>query len=85
MAENTNKHTILWVDDEIHLLRPHILFLEEKGYIVKTATNGVDALEIIKDEYITAALLDEMMDGLDGFSAGRDPQVAAGHARDHDH
>ncbi|MBW6458274.1 MAG: response regulator, partial [FCB group bacterium] len=68
MAENTNKHTILWVDDEIHLLRPHILFLEEKGYIVKTATNGVDALEIVKGEYITAALLDEMMDGLDGLA-----------------
>jgi CheY-like chemotaxis protein len=68
MAENTNKHTILWVDDEIHLLRPHILFLEEKGYVVKTATNGVDALDIIKGEYITAALLDEMMDGLDGLA-----------------
>lgn len=68
MAENTNKHTILWVDDEIHLLRPHIMFLEEKGYDVKTATNGVDALEIIKHEYISAALLDEMMDGLDGLA-----------------
>lgn len=68
MAENTNKHTILWVDDEIQLLRPHIMFLEEKGYEVKTATNGVDALEIIKHEYISAALLDEMMDGLDGLA-----------------
>jgi len=68
MAENMTKHTILWVDDEIHLLRPHIMFLEEKGYEVKTATNGVDALEIIKHEYIAAALLDEMMDGLDGLA-----------------
>lgn len=68
MAENTSKHTILWVDDEIHLLRPHIIFLEEKGYEVKTATNGVDALEIIRHEYISAALLDEMMDGLDGLA-----------------
>ncbi len=68
MTENTSKHTILWVDDEIHLLRPHIIFLEEKGYEVKTATNGVDALEIIRHEYISAALLDEMMDGLDGLA-----------------
>ncbi len=68
MTENTNKRAILWVDDEIHLLRPHIMFLEEKGYEVKTATNGVDALEIIKHEYIAAALLDEMMDGLDGLA-----------------
>ncbi len=68
MTENTTKHTILWVDDEIHLLRPHIMFLEEKGYEIKTATNGVDALEIIKHEYIAAALLDEMMDGLDGLA-----------------
>jgi len=68
MNENTSKHTILWVDDEIQLLRPHIMFLEQKGYEVKTATNGVDALEIIKHEYIAAALLDEMMDGLDGLA-----------------
>jgi CheY-like chemotaxis protein len=44
------------------------MFLEEKGYEVKTATNGVDALEIIKHEYVAAALLDEMMDGLDGLA-----------------
>jgi CheY-like chemotaxis protein len=68
MAETTNQRTILWVDDEIQLLRPHILFLEEKGYRVLTATNGVDALEIIGKEYISATLLDEMMDGLDGLA-----------------
>ncbi len=68
MTENTNKRPVLWVDDEIHLLRPHIMFLEERGYEVKTATNGVDALEIIRHEYIAAALLDEMMDGLDGLA-----------------
>ena len=37
---------ILWVDDEIELLKPHILFLEHKGYEMKTANNGEDALEI---------------------------------------
>ena len=35
---------LLWVDDEIDLLRAHIIFLENKGYDVDTATNGVDAL-----------------------------------------
>ena len=39
---NSNGH-ILWVDDEIHHLKPHILFLETKGYKVSTATNGNDA------------------------------------------
>ena len=68
MQSNKNKFIILWVDDEIELLRSHIIFLEEKGYQVKTATNGVDALEIIKDTYISAVLLDEMMDGLNGLA-----------------
>ena len=36
---------LLWVDDEISLLRPHILFLEGKGYEVDTVTNGQDALD----------------------------------------
>ena len=68
MQPNKNKFIILWVDDEIELLRSHIMFLEEKGYQVKTATNGVDALEIIKSTYISAVLLDEMMDGLNGLA-----------------
>src|SRR6056297_574538 len=68
MNEKMNKHKILWVDDEIHLLKPHILFLREKGYEMLTATNGVDALEIIKKEYISVALLDKMMSGLDGLA-----------------
>ena len=68
MQPNKNKFIILWVDDEIELLRSHIMFLEERGYQVKTATNGVDALEIIKSTYISAVLLDEMMDGLNGLA-----------------
>ncbi len=68
MQTNKNKFIILWIDDEIQLLRSHIMFLEEKGYQVKTATNGVDALEIIKDTYVSAVLLDEMMDGLNGLA-----------------
>ncbi len=39
------KLRILWVDDEMDLLKPYILFLEEKGYLLSTATNGEDAIE----------------------------------------
>ena len=39
---------ILWVDDEVDLLRPHVLFLEERGFIVSSLTNGSDALDILK-------------------------------------
>jgi len=63
-----SKRKILWVDDEIQLLKPHILFLESRGYEVLTATNGIDALETVKKEMLSAVLLDEMMDGLDGLA-----------------
>jgi CheY-like chemotaxis protein len=43
---------ILWADDEIDLLRPHVLFLEGKGYVVETVNNGLDAVEKVgKKEY----------------------------------
>ncbi len=59
---------ILWVDDEIDLLKPHILFLEKKGYEVITATNGADAIDIIADErQIDIVFLDENMPGLTGI------------------
>ena len=46
-----NKITILWVDDEIDLLKPHILFLESKGYKVVTSQSGQDALEEIREDF----------------------------------
>ncbi|NOR73860.1 MAG: hypothetical protein GQ525_01745, partial [Draconibacterium sp.] len=46
-----NKPRILWTDDEIDLLRAHIIFLEEKGYEVDTANNGSDAIEKVKNEF----------------------------------
>ena len=58
---------ILWVDDEIDLLKPHILFLEAKGYSVKTINNGSDALEIFFEEDFTIVFLDENMPGLSGL------------------
>ncbi len=58
---------ILWADDEIDLLTPHILFLKEKGYAVTTATNGSDALENFRTEYFDLVFLDENMPGLTGL------------------
>ena len=59
--------TILWADDEIDLLKPHILFLNEKGYKIKTVTNGNDALDCFKKENFDLVFLDENMPGLTGL------------------
>jgi CheY-like chemotaxis protein len=58
---------ILWVDDEVDLLKPHILFLQQKGYVVDTATDGEDALEMIEDKRYDIIFLDENMPGLTGI------------------
>ena len=60
---------ILWVDDEIELLRPHILFLEKRGYSVRTATNADDALDMLEDKGANLIFLDEHMPGLSGLDA----------------
>lgn len=62
-----NKPRILWTDDEIDLLRAHIIFLEGKGYEVETAYNGLDAVEKVKDNYYDIIFLDENMPGLTGL------------------
>ncbi|MBT8205087.1 MAG: PglZ domain-containing protein [Eudoraea sp.] len=62
-----SKISILWVDDEIDLLKPHILFLEERNYQVKTCQSGQDALEAIKDTRFDIVFLDENMPGLSGL------------------
>lgn len=59
--------TLLWVDDEIDLLRAHIIFLENKGYSVDTATNGTDALEMCREKPYDLIMLDENMPGLSGL------------------
>jgi CheY-like chemotaxis protein len=59
--------SILWTDDEIDLLKPHILFLEEKGYIVDTASNGDDAIEFVKSKTYDIVFLDENMPGKSGL------------------
>ena len=58
---------LLWVDDEIELLRAHIIFLEKKGYEVVTVTNGTDAIDQCKQRTFDLILLDEMMPGLSGL------------------
>ena len=59
--------TILWADDEIDLLKPHILFLNEKGYKVTTVTNGNDAVDAFKNGFFDLVFLDENMPGLTGL------------------
>jgi len=61
------KIRILWADDEMELLKPHIIFLEDKGYEVRTTTSGGDALDIIEEERFDIVFLDENMPGLSGL------------------
>jgi CheY-like chemotaxis protein len=61
------KITILWADDEIDLLKPHIIFLEGKDYQVLTATNGEDAIDLLHENQIDIVFLDENMPGLTGL------------------
>ncbi len=63
----TKNGKLLWVDDEIELLKAHLLFLEKKGYEVMTLTNGTDAIEECKHQTFDLLLLDEMMPGLSGL------------------
>ncbi|GAA4937407.1 PglZ domain-containing protein [Algibacter agarivorans] len=58
---------ILWVDDEIDLLKPHILFLEKKNYNVTTCKSGTEAIDILDEENFDIVFLDENMPGLTGL------------------
>lgn len=63
----SDKIQILWADDEIDLLKPHVLFLEEKGFDVDTVNNGTDAVEQAKEKDYDIIFLDENMPGLSGL------------------
>ncbi len=63
------KYSILWADDEINLLKPHILFLEEKGYAITPINNGAEAVEICETEPFDLVFLDENMPGMSGLEA----------------
>ena len=76
-----NKINILWADDEIDLLKPHILFLEEKGYNVVPVTSGGEALDELAENQFDLVFLDENMPGLSGLDTLSEikrlyPQVA---------
>jgi len=60
---------ILWVDDEIELLKPHVLFLQDKGYEVTTVNSGSDAVDLVQDENFDIIFLDENMPGMSGLEA----------------
>jgi CheY-like chemotaxis protein len=62
-----DRKKILWVDDEIDLLRAHVRLLEQKGYTVETATNGEDAIALVRSHGYDLVFLDEMMPGLGGL------------------
>lgn len=67
MTEDAKRH-ILWADDEIDLLRPHILFLEQRGFAVTPVPNGEDALAALSQGRFDVVLLDENMPGLGGLA-----------------
>ncbi|MFZ4547412.1 MAG: response regulator, partial [Bacteroidales bacterium] len=58
---------ILWADDEIDLLKPHIMFLKDKGYEVLTTNNGDEAIDMLKAKIVDIVFLDENMPGLSGI------------------
>lgn len=62
---------ILWTDDEIEALKPHILFLREKGYEIDTCSNGTDTLDLVKQKSYDIIFLDENMPGISGIETLR--------------
>lgn len=62
-----NNISILWADDEIDLLKPHLLFLQNKGYEVTPVASGIDALEEVKKRSFDLVFLDENMPGISGL------------------
>ena len=62
-----NNYSILWADDEIALLKPHIMFLRSRGYDVTTANNGHDVIDLLQQQQFDLIILDENMPGLTGL------------------
>jgi CheY-like chemotaxis protein len=67
MAVSEAKKRIMWVDDEIELLRPHMMFLEERGYDVTGVASGEEAVSLSEETKFDVVLLDEMMPGMGGL------------------
>ncbi len=64
----TAPRKVLWADDEIDMLRPHILYLRAKGFEVEAVSNGEDAVSLVDREHFDVVLLDEMMPGMGGLA-----------------
>lgn len=62
---------ILWTDDEIEALKPHIIFLQEKGYEIETCSNGNDTIDMVRQNHYDLIFLDENMPGLSGMETLR--------------
>lgn len=61
------RNRILWIDDEIDMLKPHILFLDKKGYDIIPAVSGPDGIDLFKQEVFDAIFIDENMPGISGL------------------
>ena len=72
---------ILWIDDEVELFEPHLLFLRQRGYEVDTTTNGDDALELARGQSYDLVLLDEQMPGRRGLDVLSELRREEPHAR----
>ena len=63
------RYSILWADDEIDLLKPHILFLQQRGYDITPVNNGREAVELNESRNFDVVFLDEHMPGMSGLEA----------------
>src|SRR6188508_2211461 len=63
------RYSILWADDEIDLLKPHILFLQQRGYDIFPVNNGSEAVELCASRHFDVVFLDENMPGISGLEA----------------
>jgi len=63
------RYTILWADDEIDLLKPHILFLQQRGYDIVPVNNAAEAVELSEARHFDVVFLDEHMPGMSGLEA----------------
>jgi CheY-like chemotaxis protein len=76
-----NPRRILWIDDEVDLFEPHLLFLRQRGYDVDTTTNGDDALDLVRAQSYDLVLLDEQMPGRRGLEVLGELRREEPHAR----
>ncbi len=74
MQEDSSKKRILVVDDEAKIRSLIRKYAEFEGYSVVEAANGMEALDLIRDQDFDVVILDVMMPELDGFSVCREMQ-----------